>query len=256
MPFIVLDPSTAATAPATTAGTPLTSYGMTLADFRAETLADLQGRTDVTAAGNTRLDRWINWGYLNIAQMLDLKELWASVAFSAVASQPFYLVPPALSWVKRLMLQDTNDFPFRGGRELEMMDEPTYRNLPETSAAFGSLNPIWPESYFRWARMLVLWPTPSTSFTLACDFRVRPLSLVNPTDSPILPPEYHEAIQYAALQRAWRSLRNPQASADAGNEVIRILRSLRDTDAEETAAMHVTLTPVTSRSQLYNRRSP
>jgi hypothetical protein len=252
MPFTLLDSSTAATAPATTAGNPLTSIGETLLSLQTELLSDLLGRADV---GTLRQTKWINWGYINVAQMLDLSELWGSVAIAAVANQPFYLLPTQLSWIRRLALEDPTDFVNTGGKELDLIDEPTYRQLPDTSVFTGE-SPIIPESYFRWGRMLVLWPTPSQNFTLNLDFRVRPVKLVNPTDSPILPEEFHEVILYAALERAWRALRVPQAALAAMNDKLSVLRPLLNTDAEERSAMHVTLTPVRSHWQLMNRRRP
>lgn len=249
MPFTVLDPSTAATAPSTTVGAPLTSVGETLASMQTELVAQLQARADVAAA-TTRMTKWINWGYLNIAQMLDLTELWGSVGLSLVASQPLYKIPTVVSWIKRIGLEDLTDYPDTGGFEMEMIDEPTYRMLPDSST-FGTLSPLIPQKYFRFGRMVVLWPTPDTTYTAALDFRVRPANLANPTDSPILPSEFHEAIFYAGKERACRALKLYQDAAVAQNDKLSVLRPLLNTDAEERTAMHMSLAPVRSRSQLY-----
>lgn len=249
MPYNVLSPATAALAPATTAGNPLTSVGETLSTFRTELIANLGGRTDLSA---TRLNRWINWAYRGLAQMLDLKELWASVGLSLVASQPFYLVPQQLSWIKRIAIADATLY-WERGRELELIDEATYRDLPD-SEALGTGNQVWPTSYFRFGRMVVIWPTPGASYTAPMDFRARPVDLVADTDSPILPTEFHEPLSLSALAKASRALKLYREAAAAQNDYLVALRPLINTDAEERDAMHMVAQPVRTHTELYRVR--
>lgn len=246
MPFSVLDPTTAAAAPVTTAGAPLTSTGETLASISAEVLSCLYGRTDVDS---TRVTKWVNWGYRNICGMLDLTELKASIPLSLVASQPFYLVPKVVAWINRITLVDTTDFS-SGGAELELIDEPLYRQLPDVDSTAQAV----PESYFRYGRMVVVWPTPVTSYTAAMDCRIRPVNMTSPTHSPILPEEFHQAIMQAGLENAWRALQVPAKAATAANDKLTILRPLLDTDAEERSNMQARMVPVRSRSQLFSKR--
>lgn len=251
MPFTVLDPSTAQAAPVTNLGAPAENNGMELQDIRAEVLGQLQNRTDVTQGGAdyTRLDRWINWGYLGVAQILDLKELWASVSMPTVADQPFYLLPNAISWIKKVVIDDEDFFLQTGGRELALIDVDTYRNLPDSDEIQAS--PLLPQSWFRYARMLVEWPTPDDIYSIAVDVRIRPLPLIQEQDCPLLPEEFHEGIVYAAIERAWRALRNPAAAAAAANDKLSVIRPLLNTDAEERSSEHIGFAPARSRSALY-----
>lgn len=249
MPFTVLNPSTAQSAPVTSIGAP-GADGMQLQEIQIEVLEQLQNRADIVIGGDyTRLNRWINWGYLNTSQMLDIKELWASIAVPTVANQPLYLMPAALAWIKKLSVDDENEFIMLGGTELAEIDLDTYRGLPDSDEI--DFTPLLPRSWFRYQRMLVLWPTPDAVYNLALDCRVRPLPLTDPQDCPLLPEEFHEAIVYATLARAWRALRNPQAAALAQNDALSIIRPLLNSDAEERSAMHLGMMPIRSRADLY-----
>lgn len=253
MPYGPLDPTTAQAAPVTNIGAPVWDAGMELQEIQDEVLQDLQSRSDVVIGGDyTRLNRWIHWGYINIAGMLDLKELWASIALPTVASQPFYLLPPQVAWIKRVILLDADEYVTTGGAELTEIDEQTYRTLPESDEI--DVSPLLPQAWFRYGRMLVQWPTADAAYSLSIDCRIRPLPLTDPQDCPLLPEEFHEAIVYAALERAWRALGVPEKAATAGNAKLSVIRPLLNTDAEERSAMHMTFAPVRSRSDLYRGR--
>lgn len=255
MPYDVLDPSLAADAPTTTAGAPLEDNGETFANIRAEIVLMLGNRADVTTTYLVNLKRWTNWGYRNVAQMLDLKELWASVAFDLVTDQNLYTVPASLSWIKRMMIQDDTDYVDDGGIELQMIDEMTYRNLPDSDEVQLSGSAVPPDKYFRYGRMIVLWPTPALAYTAPVDFRVRPTDLVEDDDCPMLPPEFSEVIMLAGLMRAQRALGMRQQAALTQNDMLSALRPLLNTDAEETSAMHMVAQPIRSIAQLRRTRT-
>lgn len=245
MPFTVLDSSTAAAAPVSTAGAPLTSVGETLASFEAAMVDDLQGRLDV---GNTRIARAINKAYVNLCAMLDINELNGSVSYSLVASQPFYLVPANMAWIKWFGDEDSTDY-LDGGRGFELIDDMTYRTLPDSSSI--NTASILPYRYFRYGRMVVIWPTPAAASTAAMDFRVRPASLVNPTDSPILPPEFHEPLFEMAKARLLRTIGMRSEGDRVFNDGVGALRVILNSDAAEKDAMHMSLQPIRARQQLY-----
>ena len=253
MPNTVIDVSTAQTAEVVNIGAPVFGdKGMELQDYREELLAQLQGRTDLVEGGvYTRLDRFINWGYKNIAGMLDLQELWASFAQPTVADQPFYNLPAAVAWMRTVNL-DRGDNTQIGEGELAQIDLQTYRTLLDSDEV--AMTPQEPLAQFRFGRVLVLWPTPDDVYSLAVDCRIRPLDLVEEQDCSLLPEEYDEAILYAALERAWRALRNPQAAAVAANDKLTVMRPLLDSDAEERASMLRGFAPARSRADLYRGR--
>lgn len=244
MPYIVLDESLAETAESVTIGAPLTSVGMTFADFKTELAAELGSRTDVTTA-STRLALWINWAYRNVAAMLTIKELQGSFAQPVIDDQPFYALPVQVAWIRRVSVIDDTNF-LAGGRELEMIDESAYRLLADLDDE--------PTRYFRYRRMLVLWGTPDTSYDLSIDCRIRPDSLVDATDSPLLPEEFHESILLYSRYRAFRSLRLYSEATVALNDALAVLRPLLNTDAEEMDGAIQQVQPVRSKSQLFQGR--
>jgi hypothetical protein len=245
MPYIVLDPSTAAAAPTVTIGAPLTSVGETLSTMRTELDLELGRRSDY--ANPADLNYWINKAYRKVAGMLTVKELFGSFQISTVSTQPFYALPIQVAWIKRVSLRDATNYPIEGGREMEQIDENIYRDLAVYSAI--------PTRWFRWRRMLVLWGTPNAVSTVSVDCRVRPDDLSANTDSPLLPPEFHEVILLYAKATAFRALRIYNEAATASNDALSILRPLLNTDAEELAQAESTVSPARSKGDLYWGRS-
>lgn len=243
MPYTELDEATAAAAFTTTAGAALTSVGETLESLRDELLLQLASRDDVTPE---RLDKWINWGYTNVAAMLDVKELRGSSTVAIVAEQPLYLLPVQVAAAHRLSIVEPLSQSEWEGRELTMTDFDMFRMLPEESAV--------PTMWFRWRRMAVVYPTPDAAYTAALDYRVRPDPLVNDTDSPLLTPEFHEPILLSARHRALRSLMMYQQAQQAMNDFLVCIRPLMDAAAEERGLTASKTFPARYSAQLYRSR--
>jgi hypothetical protein len=225
VPFVVLDPSTAAAAPAITFGAPLTSTGDTLADMQDELMLMIANRNVPPA----RTARWINVAYRRVCASLDLDMMEGSYAFSTVANQPFYLMPAGVSFVRNLSVIDASGFPISEGSVLDKMDLMTYRRLPDsTNQMFLSL-----ERYFRYNNMLVLYPTPPSAFTVAVDVRIKPQPLVDPTDSPFIPEEFHESVLLLSRQIAFSRLLEFDKAAVAQNEYVDSVRDKEDTKSKE-----------------------
>lgn len=249
MPFITLDESTAAAAPTTTLGAPLTSVGETLSSLRTELQAQFSGRTDVTTA---RYNLWINKAYREVCSMVRLRETMGSVPFSLVASQPFYLIPVQVASALRLALVDTTDYPIEGGRELRQIDYGVWRTLDDITVPASGIDAV-PTSWFRWRRMIVVWPTPQTSYTANLDCMIRPDDLVNDTDSPLLPIEFHDSILKRARAIGCYAVRQWTEGAAAQNDFLVTIRPLTNTDAEETVTQVGHLSGARSVRDIYRR---
>lgn len=245
MPYVALDPASAAAAPVTTIGQPLTDEGETLASFRAE-LKALAIRTDV----DTRLDGWINLAYRHVAAMVTLSEMMGSLAISTVADQPLYLLPRAVAWIKAVPLSDPTLFSLAGGRNMTMTDLPGYRELPDYPPGWN----FWgPYRYFRFGRILALWPKPAIAQSVIIDFRVRPLDMTDDHHSPILPPEWHEGILMRARHVAFRSLQMFDKAAIAQNDFLSSIRTIENTDASEVAGKTAGFYPAQALRSSYRR---
>lgn len=222
MPYTALDPTAAAAAPAVTVGEPITSRGMTRADFEAELSAELGGRTDVTPE---RILLWINWAYLDLCSSLKLEELNSSYSFATVGGQHMYAVPTAVRSTTGMAVSDSVSYPLDEGRPLTKVDLPRYRRSPLLSDE--------PTQYFKHNNVFVLYPTPDAARTIAVDFRIRPERLVDATDSPILHEEWHEAILLAARAKAFRALLEFDKAGLAHNDFVDFVRRREDPKAEE-----------------------
>lgn len=242
MPFIVLDPTAAEVAPAgtETIGAPLTNVGKTLAAMRADLTLKLGRRPDLT---NTEYDRWINDAYVDVATGLDIEVMKGSYGLVTVADQPLYVLPAGIASTRGAAIVDTLTYGAVGGIELGKGDLKQYRNLPNESGQ--------PELYFREGNVLVLWPTPSREWTIAVDYVIRPQYLVNATDSPIVPLEYHEAIVLAARQKGFADLQEFDKSQAANNDFVGNVRRRKDEEANEQTGRVIGSSVPRRRGQVY-----
>lgn len=234
MPFIAFDPTAAEAAPTVSLGAPNTSVGETLASLQATMSLELGDRDDYDA---TRAAGWINKAYQQLAGMVDVNELMASFSGSLVVGQPLYLLP-SVAQVIGVSIIDATTYR-EGGIPLEMTDRDSYRAYRDLDGE--------PLLYFRYNQLLVFYPTPLNIRTYSADVKVRPQPLVDPTDSPILPPEMHDALSLFAISRAMRALRDYKGAQLAYNDGLSSLRSLINNEAEESASMDSHFVPVRRR---------
>ncbi len=221
MPYQTIDSSLAEPAPVVLDGMPLTEEGETLASMETELFYSIGGREDATLE---RLRRWINQAYIDLFTSLELDEGKASYTFLTTSGQNQYLVPDVVATTLGVtVLQSESIY---GGIPLTKGDLSSYRRREE---AVGL-----PREFFRYGKILVLWPTPSRVVDLSVDYRLRPAPLVEPTDSPILPREWHEAILLNARKKAFSSLMEFDKAMPAENDYVNQVRRRQDTEANET----------------------
>lgn len=229
MPFIPITREDAEDAPDIPDGDPLTSVGMTLDSMSAELLSMLGGRQDISS---DRLTTWINASYLDLCTSLELSELRGSYQFSTVADQPLYGLPDAVLDTIGLSLTDPTDFVLAGGTPATKRSLDWYRRAADSSLSPTSYFPVATD-YFSYNKVLVLWPTPIQVNSMVLDFSIRPGFLVDPTDSPILPLEWHWAILLGARSIAHEALLEWDMAAPAQNSYVNYVRRRTDRKAEE-----------------------
>lgn len=220
MPFLPLDPTAAAAAPATSIGAPRTGYGKSLAVMRAHLQMQLGGRADVTPS---MLDEWINDAYIDLATSLKLDELKGSITLSFVAGQPFYSLPASVYSIQTVGM--VNTLSMQGGRPLSKIDKASFRDLEVSEGE--------PTMYFREGQMLVVYPTPDRSYSVSVDFRVMPMRLVEDTDCPILSMDFHRAILLRARSDALDDLQEFDKVPSAENSAVASVRRRNDREAAE-----------------------
>lgn len=220
MPFLVIDPLSAAPAPVTTIGEPKTATGDTLASMRLWLQRALQGRDDLT---EEELDLWINDSYLDICTSIDLDEMKGSLALTTIAGQPLYLLPYSVSSTQNAALIDTSMT--TGGQPLAKADRAWYREQQNKSGR--------PEAFFREGDVLVLYPTPDKAYTVSLDFRIRPLPLIEDNDSPIVGHEWHRPIRLGARQKAFDDLQEFDKALPAENSLVNSVRRRNNREAAE-----------------------
>lgn len=223
MPYIVIDPTAAQVIPASALGNPKASIGETVTTLEAKLQTQLGGvRADITPAMQLG---WINFAYRDLCSSIETDELKGSLTFDLVASQPLYLLPIQVRAIRALSVIDTVNYGDLGGRELEKIDLGIYRRRPDLTDE--------PRAYFRDNSVLVIWPTPIAVRTLSLDFWIRPNDLVGANDSPILNPEWHEAILLNARKKAFVDLEEFDKAAAAENDFVQAVRRRISSDEQE-----------------------
>lgn len=254
MPYIALDPATAQAAPTSTLGVPLTSVGETLATMQDELQQMMSQRADVLKAP-ARQKKWINRSYQFVCSMISLPELNAMVQMNLVADQPLYRLPTDLTGKFQVIEQikqpvsvvDSVNYLW-GGRPLIGPISPThYYGLQDLTDE--------PVNWGRYNNLLFIYPTPKTTRVLLLPVQIRPVDLVLDTDSPIIPPKWHEAIVLGARWRAFRDLRVWNEAALAKNDMLGVIRPVEDREAEERAAGPSTMRPIRTARQFIRRQS-
>lgn len=251
MPYILLDPTTAQAAPATTLGAPLspvlpatTLPGMSLAEMRTQLDVELGGRTDFD---DTMFDLWINQSYIDLCTSLEVPELDGNLKISLTAGQALYLLPKQVRAIEMVSVIDAQTYGDLGGRKLTLVDRNTYRKAPVLSDE--------PREYFIQNMILVLWPTPKSARDLSLDVKIRPDFLSFEDDYPILPPEWHEVIVRNARTKAHSDLREFDSAGITNNEVVGLVRRKSDPEVVEDSDRIVGSSVPRKRSQLFRRNS-
>lgn len=244
MPYNVIDPAAAAPAPATVIGAPKTNVGKTFLEMQTRLARQLINRTDVTP---DMRKEWINDAYIDICSSLKLPELFGSFAITTIVDQPFYMLPDIVEYLRQAAVVDPVTYSFYGGRPLTKITLETYRKQPDETDAVAS--------YFREGEVFVVWPTPDSITTIAVDVKVQPAPLVDDTDCPIIPIQFHEVILKAARAKAFDDLQEFDRAALAENSWISLLRRKEDPLAEEETTLLVGSSVPRRASDLIRSRS-
>lgn len=221
MPFLNLDPA-AAVAVVSTIGAPATNGEETLNSMRTELASLLAGRTDVDP---TRLDRWINQAYRDLATSFDIPSLNVNFGFMLTGAQATYKLPTTLLVSRSVSVSDSINYPVEKGRPLRKIELDTYRKLPELTDE--------PTSYMLQDKLLVFYATPIAARAVTIDAYIKPQKLVNPTDSSILGAEWDEPILMSARAKAHNALLEWTQGSMAENAFLSRVRRMRDIKADE-----------------------
>lgn len=238
-PFTALDVALS-TVVVSTVGAPKVSVGDTLATIRTELIEALGQRTEVAVE---RYAKYINYAYRDLCSSLMLEELITSVAFDTVADQALYHLPNAIRDTRQVSIVDAVTYPISGGLPLNKRDVFWYRK----QILFSDVGPT---DFFKYNELLVVWPTPTAIKPLVVEGRIRPDDLVDETDSPILPTEWHEGILLLAKTKMHSALLEPELAATAENDFTKFVRRKTDRAAEEQENMIAQARPIRHRSQL------
>lgn len=169
------------------------------------TFSDIQGavrfrlgaRTDLSSGdGLTALNLWINAAQQELAHMLRFPGIERNDTSMVTSSADRFVNLPSDAYAVLSVYDSTHSFmldPFEGGwHEYERQVSTTTTTQPTKWLHFEN------RIYFK--------DPPSGAFNLRVGLWINPPTLVNPGDTPVLPPIWHEAITLLATRSGWRAL--------------------------------------------------
>lgn len=222
MPFIVVDPSSAAAAPSVTIGNPLSNTGRTLEAMRNTLDKRIGVRSDVDS---DTIDNWLNEAYYDLCTAIKFPELRGSFSVSVVADQPLYNLPSHLVAVQMAALQLPSTVTADEGWPLDKRDLAYYRRLTVDTGE--------PRLYVLEGKVMVLYPTPRTARTLVVDGRFRPIKMTSASHSPVIPLEWHEGIELLARMKAHQYLEEWDKATMAENDFTGFVRRREEPEAAD-----------------------
>lgn len=169
---------------------------LTLKDFRDELNLALG---DHRQTGNERLDRWINLGYLQAVNESWFEGIKEVATASTVASQREYDLPTDLMSIVGVA-DLTNKYRLikKSWANMQLMDR-------EVEGP--------PRYYARRRRVMYLWPTPDSIYSLEINYLEEICPMIEATDRTVLPQAYDPWIIHLSRMIAWGALGNNETSA-------------------------------------------
>lgn len=168
----------------------------------------LGGETTETLS-DTRILRYINQSYLELASRYGFDQLSTSTTITTVAATTSYELTVSDVMHISELVDDTNDI------KLEAMNERQYHKYTQGGTTSGT-----PSYWFidgvgsnnRW--QITLYPTPAGAYTINVYYDKVPTELVTSpaATSPVIPDIWDDSIIHRAISRGWRMLGDLEAA--------------------------------------------
>lgn len=191
---------------------------MTLADFR----TDLQSSMGDRNIDSDRLDRWVNFGYIDISGAIEFEALEATTSRTTVATDSDVLVPDDLMIVKAVR-DNTND------RLLGWIHKNEYFRR---SAAVGGK----PTHWTRHGNSILLHPVPAGAYQLDIIYQTFPSLLLGDADTTILPNMWDIAIHQLSVYHGLQSVGEEQRASLWYNRAVNYIQSRMTEDIHEATS--------------------
>lgn len=160
---------------------------MQLSDIRTEVL---NTGFDATLFGTSRINTYINSGYLNLARRANYYTDEATSDFSTVSGTSMYALPADFARTRSLHRTDL-------GRELVAVG---LRDIDRSVITSGT-----PYAYALDGANVHLYPTPDQAYPLEIRYWKLPPVLSADSDVPTIPADYHNLLVYWATAEAFRA---------------------------------------------------
>jgi hypothetical protein len=149
---------------------------------------------DPTYFGASRITNFINNAYFNMVRRVDYYIDESSNDYNTIAGTNLYALPTDFARVRSV--RDTS-------RQQEMYAV-GLRDIDRSIASSGA--PIY---YALDAANVHLYPTPDQSYPIEVRYWKLPTALVNDTDVPTIPADYHNLLIYSAVAECYRAEDDP-----------------------------------------------
>lgn len=166
---------------------------MTLDNFR----TDLQSALGDRGIVNERLDRWINFGYLDICGSIDFEVLDEEDTTQSISTGANTANVPAGALIVKLVKDTTND------NLLGWIPKPEFHRL--SASATGA-----PTKWTRHKNQIFVHPKPTATTAIRIIYKKPPTRLINATDVTVLPDVWDAAVFMLAVSYGMLALGEEQ----------------------------------------------
>lgn len=196
---------------------------MTLENFR----TDLQSALGDRGIDNTRLDRWVNFGYVDLSGAISFEMLEFTDEQTTVSGDETLDVPANIMLVK-ILRDATND------RLLGWLPKNEY--FRRSADASGQ-----PTHWSRHGNDIVLHPVPDGAYDIHIMYQTFPDLLDDPADTTILPNTWDVAVHQLSVYHGLQSLGEEQRASLWYNRAVNYIQTRMTEDLHQATASGIGL---------------
>jgi len=201
--------------------------GLTLAELREDIYDNLGMDASDISAG--KIDQYLNRSYWELTKKLKFRQADAQVILTMVTGQNTYPISDYVSDFDSIRHITILEYPNTQNLWSEVT-QTDYTNLMDIEDGTNT-SQISPSKYARYENNIVFNSVPSNAYSVKIFYRK---SLGNILSAgPSIPEEWHEALVYGAVARAWRAEGSDMKSNQAAAYQFQLISTMIETETKE-----------------------
>lgn len=201
--------------------------GLTLAELREDVYDNLgMDQSDIDSG---KIEQYLNRSYWELTKKLKFRQADAQVVLTMMIGQTTYPIADYISDFDAIRHITIQDYPITNEiwREVVQTD---YSNLMDVEDA-ANVSQTVPTKYARFGDNIVFNSVPIYGYSVKIFYR-KSLGNILLT-GPSVPEEWHEALVYGAVSRAWRAQGSPMRADQASAFQFQLISTMIETETKE-----------------------